>query len=146
MTPERGYLLDINVLIALSWPQHVHHDRAHAWFFAEAPGGWATSPLTESGFIRISSNTALIPWAVPVADAVAAIGAMRASPGHRFLADDSSLADPAIDTSRMVTPRQVTDLHLVNLAARTGTVLATLDAAIPTYLAASDREHVHLLP
>ena len=26
------YLLDLNVLIALSWPQHPHHARSHAWF------------------------------------------------------------------------------------------------------------------
>lgn len=146
MTSELRYLLDVNVLIALSWPQHVHHERAHAWFSAQASDGWVTTPMTETGFVRISANSALIPWAVPVADAIAAIGAMRATPGHGFLADDSSLADPAIDTSRMVTPKQVTDVHLLNLAARSGTVLATLDVAIPSYLEAGERRHVYLLP
>lgn len=146
MTPERRFLLDVNVLIALSWPQHVHHERAHAWFSAEATGGWVTTPMTEAGFVRVSCNTALIPWAVPVADAIAAIGAMRAGPGHDFVPDDSSLADPAIETSLAVSTRQVTDIHLVNLAARSGTVLATLDMAIPSYLLASERRHVCLLP
>lgn len=109
MTSEARYLLDVNVLIALSWPQHIHHARAHGWFSAEATEGWVTTPVTETGFVRISSNTALIPWAVPVADAIAAVAAMRAISGHGFISDNSSLADPAIDTSGMVTPRQVTD-------------------------------------
>jgi predicted nucleic acid-binding protein len=25
-------LLDVNVLIALAWPNHVHHDLAQTWF------------------------------------------------------------------------------------------------------------------
>lgn len=146
MATEPVYLLDVNVLIALAWPQHVHHERAHSWFTAEAAGSWATTPMTEAGFVRISSNTALISEAASVADAVAALGTMRSLPGHAFLPDDSSLADPSIDASRMVTPNQVTDLHLVNLAARAGAVLATLDSAIPTYLAEPDRTYVRLLP
>ncbi len=146
MTSEVRYLLDVNVLIALSWPQHVHHSRAHAWFSADAIRGWVTTPVTEAGFVRISSNAALIPWAVPVGDAVAAVAAMRAIPGHGFISDNSSLADPAIDISGMVTPRQVTDFHLVNLAVRSESVLATLDSAIPTYLAEPDRMRVQLLP
>ncbi len=100
MTAEPRYLLDVNVLIALSWPQHVHHERAHAWFAGGPKNNWATTPMTEAGFVRVSSSSALIPAAVPVAAAVAAIAEMRANPGHSYLADDSSLADPAVDISR----------------------------------------------
>lgn len=146
MTAEPRYLLDVNVLIALSWPQHVHHERAHAWFAAGARRNWATTPMTEAGFVRVSSSSALIPAAVPVAAAVAAIAEMRANPGYSYLADDSSLADPAIDISRMVTSKQVTDIHLVNLAVLRGAVLATLDMAIPSYLSKAERRHVLVLP
>lgn len=146
MTGERCYLLDVNLLIALSWPQHVHHHRAHAWFAAEGRHRWATTPLTETGFVRISSKSALIPWAVPVAEAVAALAVMRASPGHSFLPDGSSLADPRIETGGLATTNQVTDLHLVNLAAESGAVLATLDSTIPSYLTEPDRAFVALLP
>ena len=37
-------LLDLNLLIALAWPSHVHHPQAHAWFADRAPSGWATCP------------------------------------------------------------------------------------------------------
>ena len=41
---------------------------------------------------------------------------------------------------------QVTDLHLVDLAARARMQLATFDAAIPTWVAPGDRSHVVLIP
>ena len=102
--------------------------------------------MTEAGFVRVSSSSALIPAAVPVAAAVAAIAEMRANPGHSYLADDSSLADPAVDISRIVTSKQITDIHLVNLAALRGAVLATLNMAIPSYLSKAERRHVLVLP
>jgi hypothetical protein len=43
MTP---YLLDINVLLALTDPMHVHHDVAHQWFAQTGRHRWATCPLT----------------------------------------------------------------------------------------------------
>lgn len=146
MATEPAHLLDVNVLVALSWPQHVNHHRAHAWFATRNSRPWATTGMTEAGFIRISSNPAVIASAVSVADAVQALVAMRALSGHVFVTDNSSLADPMIDTTRLVTHKQVTDVHLVNLAACSGTVLSTLDTAIPTYLAAPDRRFVEVLP
>lgn len=49
-------LPDVNVLIALAWPQYPHHQRAHRWFGAHHAQGWVTTPVTESGFVRASSN------------------------------------------------------------------------------------------
>jgi predicted nucleic acid-binding protein len=49
-------LLDVNVLVALAWSTHVHHYRAVDWFSHRAPAAWATAPVTQAGFIRVSSN------------------------------------------------------------------------------------------
>jgi hypothetical protein len=41
-------LLDANVLMALSWPYHVHHAKAHEWFaagFFAAGGGANLNPI-----------------------------------------------------------------------------------------------------
>lgn len=38
-------LLDVNVLIALAWPNHVHHDAAGSWFARLRRTGWATCAL-----------------------------------------------------------------------------------------------------
>lgn len=141
----RTYLLDLNVLIALTWPQHVHHQRARDWFGALADG-WATTPITEAGFLRLSTNANVVGEAVAMSQARAVLVAIRGVAGHTFLADDSSLAAPAISVDRLVTSRQVTDVHLVNLAAASGAVLATLDRGIERMLEPADRHWVCVLP
>jgi uncharacterized protein len=50
------YLLDVNVLVALTWPTHIHHLAARSWFDATGGAGWATCPVTQLGFVRVSSN------------------------------------------------------------------------------------------
>ena len=53
---ERIALLDVNVLIALVDPQHVHHEPSHRWFEAHGGHGWATCPLTQNALLRILGN------------------------------------------------------------------------------------------
>ena len=45
-------LLDVNVLLALAWPNHMHHADSKAWFDREAPHGWATCALTQLSLNR----------------------------------------------------------------------------------------------
>lgn len=45
------WLLDVNVLLALAWPNHLHHGLAQSWFRKSLTDGWATCSLTELGFI-----------------------------------------------------------------------------------------------
>lgn len=139
------YLLDVNVLIALAWPQHVHHARSHAWFDSLA-GQWATTPVTEAGYLRLTMNPAVVGTTVRASEALASLSALRASAGHVFLVDNSSLADPRIDLSRVASYRQITDAHLVNLAAMSGAVLATLDRGIRELVPAEQQGGIFLLP
>ena len=53
---SRPALLDVNVLVALFDPDHVHHDLAHDWFADQRVRGWATSAVTENGLIRVLTN------------------------------------------------------------------------------------------
>lgn len=135
-----GYLLDASVLVALTNPDHVHHGRAHSWF--SRVERWASTPLTEAALVRLMLNPAVTGTQRAAADVLAVLGSLRALPGHEFIADDSSLADPAIDLAGLVGHRQVTDLHLVNLAARHKLTLATFDAKIGRALVAADAAHV----
>jgi predicted nucleic acid-binding protein len=57
-------LLDLNVLVALAWPSHIHHGVAHEWFAQQRSNGWATCPITQSGLVRLSSNSRITPDAV----------------------------------------------------------------------------------
>lgn len=144
MTTER-YLLDLNLLIALAWPQHIHHVRAHAWFDSSTVP-WMTTPITEAGFVRLSTNPLVVTETITMATALGMLAALRVAPRHAFLADDSSLADPQIVLDALATSGQVTDAHLVNLAAKSGAVLATLDRRIDRMLRPADRRHVVVLP
>ena len=122
-------LLDINVLVALAWPNHIHHSRAHSWFGGVA--AWATCPLTQSGFVRVSSNRKAIPEARQPAEAIGLLGEMVARPGHVFWKDAVAIADPRHETfGRVVTHRQVTDAHLLTLALSNDGCLATFDRGI----------------
>ena len=58
MSRRRPALLDVNVLVALFDPDHVHHDLAHDWFADHRSRGWATCPITENGVIRVLANPA----------------------------------------------------------------------------------------
>ncbi len=51
-------LLDVNVLIGLLDPAHLSHDEAHQWFAKNRRRGWATSPTTINGCVRVLSNPA----------------------------------------------------------------------------------------
>jgi len=121
-------LLDVNALVALAWDSHVHHAPMRAWFAANSSAGWATCPITESGFVRVSSNPVVLPSAIGVDAARAVLSALRARPGHRFLTDDVSLSDR--DVPAIAGYRQVTDAHLLTLARRGGVRLLTFDAGV----------------
>ncbi|CAN5424855.1 TA system VapC family ribonuclease toxin [Microbacterium sp.] len=138
------YLLDVNVLIALAWPSHVHHTRARNWWATVE--SWATTPVTESAFVRLSTNASVVGQAMTVAEALSMLETIRGTQGHTFLADESSLAEPTIALTRVATSSQITDAHLVNVAARHGATLATMDAGIPDMLHPADRHHALLLP
>ncbi|MDT8367641.1 MAG: hypothetical protein RQ745_00420 [Longimicrobiales bacterium] len=121
-------LLDVNVLMALAWPNHIHHRVAHRWFERIAGEGWATTPVTESGFVRVSSNARVLPEAARPVDALELLRRMRGVPGHTFWPDDVELsADETGLTGRIVGHRQVTDAHLVLLAHTRGGRVATFE-------------------
>jgi toxin-antitoxin system PIN domain toxin len=140
-------LLDVNLLVSLAWPNHIHHGSAQRWFHHGPPRAWATTPITESGFVRVSSNRSAIPTAVAPAQAISLLARMREVTGHTFLPDDIELVtgDDQVDVTRVVTYRSVTDAHLLALARRHGARLATFDRGVRA-LAGRDAEDVVLVP
>lgn len=143
-TPGTGMLLDVNVLLALSWDQHIHHTAAHARF-AEL-SVWSTCPATESGLLRLLLTRQVVGRAVTGAEALGQLEAIRRVPGWTFLSDTASLAEPMIDTRVLMGRRQVTDLQLVNLAAIHDTRLATFDAGLRQSLVPADQGLVDVWP
>ena len=125
----KPYLLDVNVLLALAWPNHIHHREALQWFQEKGAGGFRTCPLTQTGFVRISSNPAFTPEAVRPSEALELLRRICALPGHEFWPDEVSLLE-AQAAPRLAGHRQVTDAYLLTLAAFHEGILATLDRSV----------------
>ncbi len=133
-------LLDVNALVALAWDSHVHHAAMRAWFRTNSREGWATCAVTESGFVRVSSNPKVLPSFIAVEDARRVLAALRELGRHRFVGNDVSLTDR--DVPRIASHRQVTDAQLLTLARRNGIRLATFDSEL---LALAEGRDVELL-
>jgi toxin-antitoxin system PIN domain toxin len=125
------YLLDVNVLIALAWPSHTHHSIVRSWFREHARTAWATCPITQAAFIRISSNPAIIADAVRPEQALEKLKDLTGRSGHYFWPDDVSMAETSFSfPSLLIGHRQVTDAYLLALALENNGCLATLDRGL----------------
>ena len=137
-------LLDVNVLIALLDADHSLHARATQWFAGQAPGGWASCPITQNGCIRIMSHPGY-PNALPVRAVMERLAEAGASAFHEFWPDDVSLLDAKVaDSARIHGPRQLTDLYLLALAVRHEGQFITFDTSVSVE-AVKRAEKKHLL-
>jgi len=126
-----AFLLDANVLIALTWPEHVAHERVGRWFARHSRAGWATCPFTQAAFVRILSNPAFSPNALTPTNALIVLRRNVELPSHRFWADSLSLGEAIGRLScRLTGHQQVTDAYLIALAIHNQGRLATLDTKI----------------
>ena len=125
------HLLDVNVLVALFDPHHIHHDAAHGWFADHRDAGWATCPITETGFVRVISHPSY-GLGERVESATARLRTFCESGGHQFWRDAISLRDDLFDLSRAGGAKQLTDIYLLGLAVNRKGRLATFDRTIPT--------------
>jgi uncharacterized protein len=123
-------LLDVNVLMALAWPNHQFHravlhrlDRAHA-------PAWATCALTQLGFVRLSSNPAIVGLRKTPAEALGLLAELTRDGHHVYLEPLPALPSVASHFRRLLGHQQVTDAYLVALAETTGATLLTLDRRV----------------
>lgn len=135
------------MLLALQSAMHQWHDAVVAWTSGfDRDDRLLLCPVTVSGVLRLMLNPAAFGGPLPAPVALEAVRLLRADPRTEFRADDGDLCDPLIDLSCLAGHRQVTDLHLVDLAARHGARLATLDTRLAPTLAPGDRRHVFVIP
>lgn len=126
----KPYLLDINVLIALAWPSHVHHHYAQRWFARKHAAGFRTCPLTQTGFVRLSSNPSFTPQAVSPREALALLERLTSLRDHEFWPADLPLGAAIPTEQPVLSHRQVTDLYLLGIARAHRGILATLDRGV----------------
>ena len=112
------FLVDANVLIALTIDDHVHHERAASWVVDA--GVIAGCPVVEGALVRFLVRAGEAAWT-----AGALVRQLRTLPTYEWWPDDVSYAD--LDLRWVSGHRQVTDAYLVGLARARSGVLATLD-------------------
>ena len=139
------YLLDVNLLLALSDPMHIHHEVAHRWFADRGQQSWATCPLTENGFVRVAShpNYPNRPGEVPAVFAI--LRQLCEAPGHQFWTEDISILD-ILEPTVIITHAQLTDIYLAGLAVHKNGKLATLDRSIPINAVRGGQQAVEIIP
>jgi toxin-antitoxin system PIN domain toxin len=143
-----GFLLDVNLLIALLWPAHEAHERAQRWFAKHGGDGWATCAMTQAGFVRIVSNPAFSRLVVSPLDALQVLQGSLAHRAHRFWTEDIGVMEAVAPIGkRLLGHQQITDAYLLGLAIHKKGRLATLDAGVAALLpsAASARSAVMVL-
>ena len=125
-------LLDVNLLLALHDPHHMHHELAVDWLDAHSAQGWATCPITQNGCLRILSQPSY-PKPRSINELLSALGDSFSSQNHQFWPDDISLLDARrFRRDRVQGHRQLTDLYLLALAVHHKGRLLTLDTRIAT--------------
>ncbi len=122
-------LLDVNVLVALFDPAHLHHDLAHRWFASGGARSWATCPLTRTGALRVLTRLSA---GQPLAQIADSLRDFFGSPSHRFLTQQPDILDPMrFDCTRLQGPNQITDALLLATAIAHQAKLLTFDRNIP---------------
>jgi predicted nucleic acid-binding protein len=122
-------LLDVNILIASVFVDHMAHERARP--FVESLAKFVTTPTTQGGFLRFASR----PWKnergeeqpprLTMTGAVEKLQFIAKSANHVFLPDDQPFID--LETRFLQGHRQWTDAYLLHCARSNGLALATLD-------------------
>jgi toxin-antitoxin system PIN domain toxin len=140
------FLLDVNVLIALTDPKHKHHQKAQNWFNSSRKDHWGVCPLTEAGFVRVTTNPAYRPGPRSMELAKAILQMLKGYPGYWYWEIDKSWVElTAPFASRIRGHLQVTDAYLLGLAIKEKGVLVTFDKGIQYMAGAEFSQNVLLL-
>lgn len=114
-------LLDANLLLACAWESHAQHAHARTWL--ERQRRFATCPITQLGFLRVSLSPA---FRATHADALTALKDIIDRQGAVFLPDDAApVGLPSVSHHA-----DITDAYLVALARAHACKLATLDESL----------------
>jgi predicted nucleic acid-binding protein len=76
------FLLDVNALIALGFENHLFHRCLAIWLAQQPSFEAATCSITELGFVRVLSQTAI--YGLTVREALAALDRLRTAPIFLF--------------------------------------------------------------
>ncbi len=124
------YLLDVSALVALGFRRHVFHARVAEWERNLSLRGipeFATCAITELGFVRTVAHPA---YGRTLATAKDLLRDLKSADSVKFIFLSDEL-DASSLPGWVVTAKQTTDGHLLQLANANEILFATLDENIP---------------
>lgn len=134
MSSASAFLLDVNVLIALTDPLHIHHEAAHRWWAADPARLWATCAVTENGLVRILTQPRYPNRLETAGEAISLLCRWKRvhATTHRWWPCDLSLSDEAVfEAGRILGAGSVTDVYLLGLAKGQGGRVVSFDRTLP---------------
>jgi len=146
MSLAKRYLLDLNVVVALTDDEHEHWESAQRWFSTLRGESWGTCPLTDAGYIRLATSPAARIGSGSFTTAAAVLSDLARRPGYGFWPiTDGWVKLTAPFASRIFGHQQVTDAYLLGMAIKEGGVLVTFDRGIKYLAGAQFANHVLVL-
>ncbi len=143
----KQFLPDVNTMLALLDPMHVHHEAAHQWVVNQTPFRLMLCSHVVNGVIRVASQPKYpncLGTSSRVRDVLRAfVQKVNTSSCHK---DISLLDDEVLLQSVTLTPSRVSDLYLLALAAANDARFATFDIRIPAAAVAGGTAALELIP
>ncbi len=143
----KRFLPDVNTMLALLDPMHVHHDAAHRWYASQSPLRLILCSHVENGVIRVASQPKYpncLGTATRVRDVLQKFVQMVNTGSCEK--EVSLLDNEVLLQSGALTPSRVTDLYLLALSAANNARFATFDTRIPAAAVAGGSAALEIIP
>jgi predicted nucleic acid-binding protein len=102
--------------------------------------------MTETGFVRVSSNDSALTTSVRPIDAIEHLNRLRVIPGHVFWVDGvEGVVGHELNASRVLGHRQVSDAHLVSIAIANAGTVVTFDKGMRSLVDEEHARHITLI-
>ena len=141
------FLLDVNALLALLDPMHVHHEAAHDWYGKRPQRRLLTCSHVENGVIRVASQPKYpncLGTSGRVREAVQKF--IRQARPERCDQEVTLVDDNVLLRPELLTPSRISNLYLLALAAAHAARLATFDRRIPAAAVAGGCKALEMIP
>ena len=143
----KKFLPDVNALLALLDPMHLHHEAAHAWYARQGPVRLVLCSHVVNGVIRVASQPRYPNPLGTCAQVRQTLKRFVEKAGPAFCQNDVSLLEDAVlKRADELTPSRVGDLYLLALAVANGVKFATFDTRIPASAVAGGSAALEQIP
>lgn len=141
------YLLDVNALLAMLDPMHVHHESAHRWYAMKKKPRLLLCSHVVNGVIRVASQPRYSNPLGTCSRVREVLHQFVKSVDVTFCEKEANLLDDVIlVSSEELTPSRVGDLYLLARAVVNGASFATFDTRIPAHAISGGTEALEVIP